>query len=66
MICVKIDSHTKLTSRNKMINNVEIINHLIDRIKRYKSGKSKITDKCHKSDVETLEWYKKHLGENVR
>ena len=49
-----------------MINNVEIINHLIDRIKKYKSGKSKITDKCHKSDVETLEWYKKHLGENVR
>jgi hypothetical protein len=34
-----------------MIDNVKIINHLIDRIKKYKSGKSKITDKCHKTTV---------------
>ena len=45
-----------------MIDNVQIINHLIDRIKEYKSGKSKITDKCHESDLKTLEWYKKTLG----
>ena len=45
-----------------MIDNVKIINHLINRIKEYKSGKSKITEKCHKSDLETLDWYKKILG----
>lgn len=45
-----------------MINNVEIINHLQDRIKSYKSGSSKITARDHEADVNTLNWYKQHLG----
>ena len=45
-----------------MIDNSKIINYLEDRIREYKSGNSKITEKCHKSDLETLEWYKKTLG----
>jgi hypothetical protein len=45
-----------------MIDNVEIINHLLDRIKDYKSGGSKITLQAHQSDINTLNWYKKHLG----
>ena len=45
-----------------MIDNVKIINYLQDRLKEYKSGKSKITEKCHESDLKTLEWFKKTLG----
>tara|TARA_R100000664_G_C2650174_1_gene71155 strand:- start:371 stop:523 length:153 start_codon:yes stop_codon:yes gene_type:complete len=47
------------------IDNIKIINHLVDRINEYKSGKSKITKKCHESDLETLEWYKKQLGKTL-
>jgi len=50
------------TRRNKMIDNVKIINYLQDRIKDYKSGGSKITAKDHESDINTLNWYKQHLG----
>jgi hypothetical protein len=48
--------------RNKMIDNVKIINYLQDRIQAYKSGGSKITAKDHESDINTLNWYKQHLG----
>ena len=45
-----------------MIDNVKIINYLQDRIQDYKSGNSKITAKDHESDINTLNWYKQHLG----
>ena len=45
-----------------MIDNVKIINYLQDRIKDYKSGGSKITAKDHESDINTMNWYKQHLG----